>query len=523
MAPERVRYRFGPLERRGLIAGWRGGQIAAVAAGLVIAVLVLRSHPTVASVVVALVSVVGGVALACWPVAGRTGEEWAPTVTRWGWSAVARTRSRRAPAPGAGHRLGSEGGPRVVSAALTGRGSTGRGVARRLDRTPFAGMVLLAVGGGSGESYGVVRDALTRTYTAALSVRGHSFSLLGPGDKERRVGDWAGVLASMSRERTAVHRVQWLALSLPDDGRAVHAYLAGRSALPVDAPAHRSYAGLVAGAGAATSRHEVMLAVQVRAGGSAARSVRAAGGGDAGGCAVVLREAQTLRRRLGEADITVEGVLDPRALATVIRRTGDARPLSSDRGEGVTVDGAGEEAAGCRRPLPTGWPWPLATEVRWDSLRTDGAWHATYWVAEWPRVDVGPDFLGPLLLGPVRRSVSVVMEPLSPSAAIRQVEQARTADLADSELRRRGGFLATARRAREQALVSRREEELADGHASFRFSGYVTVTAPARDLLESACEATEQAAAQCRLELRRLYGEQDQGFTCTLPLGRGLS
>ena len=128
-----------------------------------------------------------------------------------------------------------------------------------------------------------------------------------------------------------------------------------------------------------------------------------------------------------------------------------------------------------------------------------------------------------MLLGSVRRSVSVVMEPVSPSRAVRQVEQARTADLADSELRRRGGFLATARRAREEALVNRREEELADGHASFRFSGYVTVTAPTRDLLESACEETEQAAGQCRLELRRLYGEQAQGFTCTLPLGRGLS
>ena len=58
------------------------------------------------------------------------------------------------------------------------------------------------------------------------------------------------------------------------------------------------------------------------------------------------------------------------------------------------------------------------------------------------------------------------MEPVSPSRAVRAVEQARTADLADSELRRRGGFLSTARRAREAELVVRREAELADGHAS---------------------------------------------------------
>ncbi len=52
---ERVRYRFSPLERRGVIAGWRGGQIAAVAVGLVVGVLVLRSRPSVAGILIALV------------------------------------------------------------------------------------------------------------------------------------------------------------------------------------------------------------------------------------------------------------------------------------------------------------------------------------------------------------------------------------------------------------------------------------------------------------------------------------
>jgi len=119
--------------------------------------------------------------------------------------------------------------------------------------------------------------------------------------------------------------------------------------------------------------------------------------------------------------------------------------------------------------------------------------------------------------------VAVVMEPLSPSRATRQVEQARTADIADSELRRRGGFLATARRARETELVERRETELADGHGSFRFSGYVTVTAASEPELDDACGATEQAAGQARLELRRLFGDQARAYTCTLPLGRGLA
>ena len=69
----------------------------------------------------------------------------------------------------------------------------------------------------------------------------------------------------------------------------------------------------------------------------------------------------------------------------------------------------------------------------------------------------------------------------------------------------------------------RREAELADGHADYRFSGYVTVTAADRDGLEAACAETEQVAERAHLELRRLYGRQAEAFTWTLPLARGLS
>ena len=69
----------------------------------------------------------------------------------------------------------------------------------------------------------------------------------------------------------------------------------------------------------------------------------------------------------------------------------------------------------------------------------------------------------------------------------------------------------------------RRESELADGHADYRFSGYVTVTAARPGGLEAACLETEQAAQRAHLELRRLYGRQAEAFTWTLPLARGLA
>lgn len=165
----------------------------------------------------------------------------------------------------------------------------------------------------------------------------------------------------------------------------------------------------------------------------------------------------------------------------------------------------------------------MGGEDGWSSYRSDGMRHATFWIAEWPRIDVGPDFLSPLLLATTaRRVVAVTMAPVAPAQAVREVEAARTADLADEQLRRKAGFLNTARRQREAEGVIRRESELADGHAEYRYSGYVTVSAVDPAGLDLACAEIEQSARQAGLELRRLYGQQAEAFTWTLPLARGL-
>ena len=514
--PERhARYRFGPLEKRGLVAGWRGGQIASVLAGVMVAILVLRERPSAQEILAALAAVGAGVAFAWWPIAGRTGEEWLPTVLRWCATGVTARRHRRSGVPADGHCVGPDGVPclaaqvtadRAAEAGGRGAGKHGASGRTREAERAFGGLHVMAAGLHDGEALGVVHDVRASTYTAVLRVLGHNFALLGADEKERRVSSWSAVLSSLARDRSMLHRLQWIATTVPDRGSAVGEHLETYGALPRTAAARLSYVTLLQTAGAATCRHDVLLAVQVRASGQAGRAMRSLGGGDRGACAVLARELSSLRRQLGGADIEVDRALDARALAGIVRRA---------------VSGAGTRRA-CP-PCGVGWPWPVACEVEWGCLRTDESWHATYWIAEWPRVDVGPEFLAPLLLGSVRRSVAVVMEPVPPSRAVRLAERARTADIADAELRRRGGYLSTARRAREAELASRREEELADGHASFRFSGYVTVSALDRGELAAACDATEQAASQCRLELRRLYGDQERAFTCTLPLGRGLA
>jgi len=85
-----ARYRFGPRERGGALAGWRAGQIITVALGLVVGVLILRAQPNVAGVGLAVLILAACGAMATWPISGRTGDQWFPVVVRWGPRRLAR-------------------------------------------------------------------------------------------------------------------------------------------------------------------------------------------------------------------------------------------------------------------------------------------------------------------------------------------------------------------------------------------------------------------------------------------------
>ena len=321
-------------------------------------------------------------------------------------------------------------------------------------------------------------------------MRGTSFALLGPEEQDRRVGGWAAVLAALARQGSPVRRLQWLAASYPDEGHGAHDFLAERAVAGATSAARASYEDLLSDIDADACAHDVVLAVQIRL----PKTVEA-------GCQVLQREITSLRRLLAEADVLVERVETADDLARRLLRTYEAR-------EPVRADPADA--------------WPMVMHEEWDRVRVDGLWHATFWVAEWPRLEVRSDFLAPLLLGSSRAVLSVVMEPLGPEEAIRKVEASRTADIADAELRRRGGFVVDGAGPDESEVLARREAELSEGHASFRYAGFVTVSASGEDELAAACDTVQHAAGQSRLALRRLYGDQAWAYTCTLPLARGL-
>jgi len=500
---EHQRYRFGPLERRGLIGSLRPTQVFVIGGSLTGAVILMRSLSSGTGVAAAVTLSLIGVVFCFWPINGRSAEEWLPIVGHYAAQRLRGRQVRLSPAPQAGARTTTAGRPEPIAALPE--------AARDLEllAAPF-----------QGETVGVIKDRRAHTYTAVLAVRVTSFGLLDRAEQESRQAGWGGVLTGLAREGSPVSRIQWVERTVPADGDEVGRYLGeawDRDAVAIDSLAMQSYLELTSSAPAVTRDHELFVCLQIDAK-RAWRQIKRAGGkqgADAGACSVLLRELEGLAEHLAAADVRVVGALRPGMLAATVRvsfdpwsKPGLARLAAADPDR----DGIDEAAA-----------WPVGTETAWTVYRTDGAVHATYWIASWPRIDVGAAFLSPLLLhAQMVRAIAVTIEPIPPLKAIREVEAARTSDVADRDLRGRMGFIETARRKRQTEAVARREDELADGHAAVRFAGYVTVSARTLDELERKCSEIEHAAQMARLELLRLYGQQEQAFTYTLPLCRGL-
>lgn len=496
------RYTFHPLERRGVLLGLQAGQVGTLLAGLAGALLAVRTGPAVVGSALAMAILAAAGAGALWPVSGRPLAAW--LIVSAGWTVRRRRGQPLTVEPLTGRR--SVGTPATDGRdAMTSETDAGRYRAPRggrpadIDRGRLpAGIDLLEVAGRPGqETLGVLRDRRSGMWAAVVPVQGRSFVLLDADKQVGRLESWRAVLGTLARPGSPLRRIQWTYRSAPEQGggpggpdqRLV-------SSDPWEVRARDSYRDLVADVGLVTQTHQAWMVLAVA--GPRLRSQRD------GPLEDLCREVRLLKGHLRNAEL-------------------DAEPPLTRDGLDRLIGGAHRRERTGPDQARRGFLGPMATDEAWSTLRVDASWHATYWICEWPRVEVQPNFLTPLLLGTGRRRVSVVMSPVPAERAVRQVRAARAADAADEELRSRAGFLPSVRRGREAEGVIRRESELADGHADYRFSGYVTVTADDLDGLAAACAETEQAAQGAHVELRRLYGRQREAYTWTLPLARGLA
>jgi hypothetical protein len=309
---------------------------------------------------------------------------------------------------------------------------------------------------------------------------------------------------------TSVRRLQWIERTAPAQGDELARWLqsARDPAVPPRGTAMiESYLELIDATAKVTQEHEILVAVQADA---RHRESCAGSASDA-----LVEQTERIAQGLAAAEVTVLGALSAGQIARTLRtafdpycRTELAALEAADRG---------------RRGLDQANAWPLGAHESWDHYRSDGAVHATHWVGAWPRVDVSPMFMDALLSNSSSvRTVAVTFEPIAPERSTREVEAAVTRDRADHDLRLRFGQSETARQRQAEESTLRREAELAAGHGEVRLAGFVTVSGRDPDDLRRGCAEVHEHAARARLELHRMYGQQADAFTFTLPLCRGL-
>lgn len=469
---------FSRLTRRGILLGLSLPQLVAVSTALMTVVIALYTFG--ASGILWTTPIwMSAVVLASVTVGGRKLVEWTPVLCRWG--------------------------ARIARGQLTFR--------KRPDRARPAGTLALPGDAASlrewvdPESGAVmIHDPHIRTLTAVLAVMHPAFVLLDPSEQHRRVTGWGRVLAGSCRSGR-ISRLQVSERTLRDSGTGLDDWwqLHGTND---GGWAAATYQELIERAGPAGERHAttISIALDMQA---ASKQIRASGGGMTGAATVLRQEMDALSAALRSADLTVGGWLGPGELAATLRSAYDpaaSLTLERHRSLGRSLADAG----------------PVAVTEAWDGLRSDSAFHTVLWISEWPRSQVFPGFLAPLMLSNgVLRTVSLHYIPVRNDQAARDIRRRKTELISDAHQRSRIGQIEDAFATAEYEDVLQQEADLTTGHGVLRTIGLISISAHTRSDLEMAIASVEQAAIQASCEVRRLVGQQAQAFTAAaLPLCR---
>ncbi|MCL1899949.1 MAG: type VII secretion protein EccE [Promicromonosporaceae bacterium] len=470
--------KFSRLAKRGLLLGLSGPQLVClgVAAFAIVIALYLGGGMALAY---ASPFWLCGACLSLVGVNGRKLIEWAPITLRWA------TRAQKGQTM-FNRRLNK---PRPAGTLAL----PGSAAALRQWVDPTTGAVM-------------VHDPHAATLTAVIEVAHPSFVLLDPAEQERRVQAWSRVLATTCRSGR-IARLQVLERTLPDSGSGLADWwrLHGKDDGSWTA---KVYQELIRRAGPASERHAttISVALDMKA---ASHAIRGAGGGMKGAAAVLAQEMNTLTTALRSADLNPGRWLGPDQLAFMLRTAYDpAAAITLERHPQLGHDLAD---AG-----------PVAVRETWNAMRTDTACHAVLWISEWPRAQVFPGFLSPVLLSSgIRRTFSLMVMPMRADQAARDIRRKKTEHIADQAQRAKIGQIEDAATTAEYVDVLKQEADLTNGHGVVRYVGLMSVSAKTEDGLQAALAAIEQAAVQASCETRTLVGQQAQAFTAAaLPLCR---
>ena len=469
--------RFARRSTRGVILGFSLARALSVAAGIVVMILGLVFAGGMGFLVSGVLWA-PLVASAFVTVQGRPAIEWAPVAGQY----AARN------ATGQSEFRAKASKPRPAGTlALPGDGAS-----LRFYDDPVTGTCM-------------IHDPYRQTISAVLLVEHPAYVLLAPEEQAQRVSAWGRTLASLAQSGTCA-AVQVLEATVPDPGTGVAGWYQAHGTHD-GSWADDEYRALLAQTttGSSTHRTTITIALDMK---RAAKAISHAGRGMKGAVAVLSTDMVGLEHGLRSSGLRIGHWLSATELAAIVRSAYDPASTVLPGQPGAKMKSAG----------------PVAISEHWDRFRSDSSWSAVLWVSDWPRIDVPPHFLHPLVFSPgVRKTISIVARPLGTTEALKAIRREKTEAISDSVQKAKIGQIEDLSDVKEYEDLLERERALISGHADVAFSGFIALSAPSEDLLSAAISQIERAAAQAACETRILYGAQSQGFVvAALPFARGV-
>ncbi|MDW8804354.1 PrgI family protein [Streptomyces scabiei] len=386
----------------------------------------------------------------------------------------------------------------------------------------LARLHLLDAPDGLGGQIGIMHNPVDNTYTAICRVKFPGLALIDTEKQNARVKGWAAFLRSHCKEDGAITRISVHQRSLPDDGAALRSWTERHTSPDAPAAAVQALEELMEGAGPAATTRETYLSITL----SSARArlaVKGAGGGQIGAAAVLVREINAMAGSLSSAGLQVVEWLTPRGVAQVIRTAFDPEAQLALSARTTAADDPNWQ--GAAKGVDPELAGPAATETVWGLYKHDGAWTVSYQVRGFPQSEVYATFLQPLLRprSNARRSLTLVYEPIGPSKARQELAREKTKREAARKLRSKTGRAESEDERREAMTARAQDVARASGQGVMRLTGLIAVTVTDLEQLETACAELQADASSSGLEVRRVWGAQDDAFTISaLPLGQGL-
>jgi hypothetical protein len=433
-----------------------------------------------------------GVAVTAWPVAGRTGVQWVPTLTGQLLRRLLGADRWYHPLPQLCRPTDSPSRPRSVV----------------LLRAPAGRKVQLV---SAGEDLALLRNAQRGTATIVLATTpAGRFGLLDPGAQDSELHRWGSSLGGLLSLPSLSH-LQWIvhtgpdtaAITSLDDGRFEPGRV-GAAGLG-DGRLEQDHAALEAAARAQARTHLHLLTVTLAAAGTGRRRADRTDGGDA--------VAQAAAREAGAALLAADILSYPLTAAelpAVLRQLTDPSHPQPRVGDEPTAAPA----------------VALSGRQGWTHCRLDDTVHRSYAVTGWPRTTLPADWLAGLLHHPTTedtsRTLVVQSRPVAPEHAARRARATAAKARLDAADRQRLGFVPAAGTALDEVDAEHTAAELVAGYPMADLTALITLHAPDLPTLDAAAAGLRTAAVSQRLDLRPLHGQHFHALAVTLPLGLGI-